>query len=92
MTFSFRTTLELTPFVISDIKENMDQRIKNTINEGIVKLIIDVSSQDEIEEEAIELVGEFSEKIEDMKYRCVVQSLQQEKMQKCGIIWMVGEN
>ena len=63
----FELPSELTPFVISDIKENMDQRIKNTINEGIVKLIIDVSSQDEIEEEAIELVGEFAEKIEDMK-------------------------
>ena len=58
---------ELTPFVINDIKENMDQRIRNTINEGILKLIIDVSSLEEVEEEAIEVVGEFSEKIEDMK-------------------------
>jgi CheY-like chemotaxis protein len=63
----FKVPAELTPFVISDIKENMDQRIKNTINEGIVKLIIDVSSQSEPEEEAIEVVGEFAEKIEDMK-------------------------
>ena len=45
----------------------MDQRIRNTINEGILKLIIDVSSLEEVEEEAIEVVGEFSEKIEDMK-------------------------
>jgi hypothetical protein len=44
----------------------MDERIKNTINEGIGKLIIDVSSLDEIEEEAIEVVGEFAEKIEDL--------------------------
>jgi CheY-like chemotaxis protein len=58
---------ELTPFVINDIKENMDQRIRNTINEGILKIIIDVSSLEEVEEEAIEVVGEFSEKIEDMK-------------------------
>ena len=58
---------ELSPFVINDIKENMDQRIRNTINEGILKLIIDVSSLEDVEEEAIEVVGEFSEKIEDMK-------------------------
>jgi len=58
---------ELTPFVINDIKENMDQRIRNTINEGILKIIIDVSTLEEVEEEAIEVVGEFSEKIEDMK-------------------------
>ena len=41
--------------------------IKNTINEGILKLIIDVSSLEEVEEDAIEVVGEFAEKIEDMK-------------------------
>ena len=44
----------------------MDARIKNTINEGILKLIIDVSSLEEVEEDAIEVVGEFAEK-EDMK-------------------------
>lgn len=63
----FQLPTELSPFVINDIKENMDQRIRNTINEGILKLIIDVSSLEEVEEEAIEVVGEFSEKIEDMK-------------------------
>jgi len=63
----FELPSELSPFVINDIKENMDQRIRNTINEGILKLIIDVSSLEEVEEEAIEVVGEFSEKIEDMK-------------------------
>jgi CheY-like chemotaxis protein len=63
----FELPTELSPFVINDIKENMDQRIRNTINEGILKLIIDVSSLEEVEEEAIEVVGEFSEKIEDMK-------------------------
>jgi len=63
----FELPTELSPFVINDIKENMDQRIRNTINEGILKLIIDVSSLEEVEEEAIEIVGEFSEKIEDMK-------------------------
>jgi CheY-like chemotaxis protein len=63
----FELPVELSPFVINDIKENMDQRIRNTINEGILKLIIDVSSLEDVEEEAIEVVGEFSEKIEDMK-------------------------
>jgi len=63
----FELPTELSPFVINDIKENMDQRIRNTINEGILKLIIDVSSLEDVEEEAIEVVGEFSEKIEDMK-------------------------
>ena len=62
----FKVPSELTDFVITDIKDNMDERIKNTINEGIGKLIIDVSSLDEIEEEAIEVVGEFAEKIEDL--------------------------
>ena len=53
--------------MLNDIKENMDNRIRNTINEGILKLIIDVSALEEVEENAIEIVGEFAEKIEDMK-------------------------
>ena len=63
----FKVPAILSNFVINDIKENMDLRIKNTINEGITKLIIDVSSLEEVEESAIEVVGEFAEKIEDMK-------------------------
>ncbi|MAN36267.1 MAG: hypothetical protein CMI21_01380 [Opitutae bacterium] len=63
----FKVPNELSNFVMNDIKENMDTRIRNTINEGIVKLIIDVSELEEIGEEAIEVVGEFAEKIEDMK-------------------------
>lgn len=63
----FKLPSELTPFVINDIKENMDKRIRNTINEGILKLIIDVSDLEDVGEEAIEVVGEFAEKIEDMK-------------------------
>ena len=62
----FKVPGELSNFVINDIKENMDNRIRNTINEGIVKLVIDVSGLDEVGEEAIEVVGEFAEKIEDM--------------------------
>jgi len=63
----FKLPPELTNFVINDIKENMDTRIRNTINEGILKLIIDVSELEEVGEEAIEVVGDFAEKIEDMK-------------------------
>ena len=63
----FKLPPELSPFVINDIKENMDNRIRNTINEGILKLIIDVSELGEVGEEAIEVVGEFAEKIDDMK-------------------------
>ena len=44
----FKVPSELSNFVISDIKDNMDDRIKNTINEGIGKLIIDVSSLEEM--------------------------------------------
>ena len=57
----FKLPPELSPFVINDIKENMDTRIRNTINEGILKLIIDVSGLEEVGEEAIEVVGEFAE-------------------------------
>ena len=88
----FELPTELSPFVINDIKENMDQRIRNTINEGILKIIIDVSSLEEVEEEAIEVVGEFSEKIEDMKLPMRGRLLPQEKMPKCGIISMVAKN
>ena len=63
----FKVPASLCDFVINDIKDNMDHRIKNTINEGITKLVIDVSSLEEVEESAIEVVGEFAEKIEDMK-------------------------
>jgi CheY-like chemotaxis protein len=63
----FKLPPELSPFVINDIKENMDNRIKNTINEGILKLVIDVSELVEVGEEAIEVVGEFAEKIDSMK-------------------------
>lgn len=63
----FKLPPELSTFVLDDIKENMDKRIRNTINEGILKLIIDVSFLEEVDENAIEIVGEFAEKIEDMK-------------------------
>jgi MFS superfamily sulfate permease-like transporter len=63
----FKVPNELSAFVIDDIKENMDTRIRNTINEGIVKLIIDVSELDEVDDPSLEVVGEFAEKIEDMK-------------------------
>ena len=70
----FKVPSELSDFIISDIKDNMDSRIKNTINEGIGKLIIDVSSLEEIEEEAVEVVGEFAEKNRRYEIAMKVQS------------------
>ena len=57
----------LTNFVINDIKDNTDTRISGTINAGIQKMVIDVSELEEVGEEAVEVVGEFAEKIEEMK-------------------------
>ena len=53
-------------FVLDDIKENMDKRIRNTTVEGFPNRSLDASSE-EVDENAIEIVGEFAEKIEDMK-------------------------
>ena len=64
--FFSRFLAELSNFVISDIKDNMDVELKIPSMKEF-KLIIDVSSLEEVEEDAIEVVGEFAEKIEDMK-------------------------
>ncbi len=63
----FKLPAELTNFIINDIQENTDSRIRNTINSGLQKMIIDVSALEEVGEEAVEVVGEFAEKISDMK-------------------------
>ena len=42
-------------------------RIRGTINAGIQKMVIDVSELEEVGEEAVEVVGEFAEKIEELK-------------------------
>ena len=63
----FKLPEVLSNFIINDINENMDNRINSTINAGIVKMIIDVSDLEEVGEEAVEVVGEFAEKIEELK-------------------------
>ena len=63
----FKLPEVLSNFVINDIKENLDARIRGTINAGIQKMVIDVSDLEEVGEEAVEVVGEFAEKIEELK-------------------------
>jgi CheY-like chemotaxis protein len=63
----FKLPKVLSNFVINDIKENLDTRIRGTINAGIQKMVIDVSELEEVGEEAVEVVGEFAEKIEELK-------------------------
>ena len=63
----FKLPEVLTNFIINDIKENTDTRINGTINAGIQKMVIDVSELEEVGEDAVEVVGEFAETIEEMK-------------------------
>ena len=63
----FKVPAFISQFVAKDIMENIEPRIRKTINEGIEKVVVDVSELDEIGEDAIELVGELGEKIEDME-------------------------
>ncbi len=63
----FKLPEVLSNFVINDIKENLDARIRGTINAGIQKMVIDVSELEEVGEEAVEVVGEFAEKIDELK-------------------------
>lgn len=63
----FKVPAYISPFVYKDIMENIEPRIRKTINEGIDKVMVDVSDLDEIGEDAIEIVGELGEKIEDME-------------------------
>jgi len=63
----FKLPKVLSDFIINDIKENLDTRIRGTINAGIQKMVIDVSELEEVGEEAVEVVGEFAEKIEELK-------------------------
>jgi CheY-like chemotaxis protein len=63
----FKVPAFISQFVAKDIMENIEPRIRKTINEGIEKVVVDVSELDEIGEDAIELVGELGEKIENME-------------------------
>jgi CheY-like chemotaxis protein len=62
----FKLPSPMSPFVINEIKENIEPRIRKTINEGIEKIIVDVSGLDEIGEDEIDVVGDIGEKLEEM--------------------------
>ena len=62
----FRIPNPMSQFVIDEIKENIEPRIRKTINEGIEKILVDVSGLDEIGEDEIDVVAEIGEKLEEM--------------------------
>ena len=55
----------LTTRLIDEIKASYAARIRNTINDGIERLIIDVSKVNEIGEDSVELVGDLAEELEE---------------------------
>ena len=57
----------MSKFLIDEIKENIEPRIQKTINEGIDKIIVDVTSLVEIGEDAIDVVGDIGDRLEEMK-------------------------
>ena len=63
----FKVPAFISPFVAKDIMENIDPRIRKTINEGIEKVIVGVSDLNEIGKSVIEIVGELGEKIKGME-------------------------
>ena len=62
----FRVPNPMSQFVIDEIKENIEPRMRKTINEGIEKILVDVSGLDEIGEDEIDVVAEIGEKLEEM--------------------------
>ena len=62
----FKLPNPMSQFVIDEIKENIEPRIRKTINEGIEKILVDVSGLDEIGEDEIDVVAEIGEKLEEM--------------------------
>ena len=68
----FRLPNEFTNFIVSDIKENVESRIKNTINEGIMKIVIDTTPLEDMDEAAVEVVGDLAEALEKLPMRVAV--------------------
>ena len=68
----FRLPVEFTNFIVNDIKENMESRIKNTINEGIMKIVIDTTSLEDMDEAAVEVVGDLAEALEKLPMEVAV--------------------
>ena len=65
-TLRFVVPIELTEELLADLKKNFKHRIHDLINEGIDKIVVDVSSLSEVGEEEIEAVCEFAEEIEEV--------------------------
>ena len=66
-TLFFKLPKVMSKFLIDEIKENIEPRIQKTINEGIDKIIVDVTSLVEIGEDAIDVVGDIGDRLEEMK-------------------------
>ena len=63
---------EFTTFIVNDLRENIETRIHNTINEGIMKIVIDTTSLEEMDEAAVEVVGDLAEALEKLPMRVAV--------------------
>jgi len=53
--------------LISSMKESYRPRITKTVNNGVSKIIVDVTKLYQVDEDTIDIVGDFAEVIEDMK-------------------------
>tara|TARA_B100001057_G_scaffold101175_1_gene98294 strand:+ start:79 stop:1203 length:1125 start_codon:yes stop_codon:yes gene_type:complete len=62
----FSVPAELTASLVDEIKSSFRARIRDTINDGVDKVIVDVSKLEEVGEDSVELVGDFAEEIEGM--------------------------
>ncbi len=68
----FKLPEEFTTFIVNDLNENIESRIHNTINEGIMKIVIDTTSLEEMDEAAVEVVGDLAEALEKLPMRVAV--------------------
>ena len=71
----FELPSEFTEFIVNDLNENIEARIKDTINEGIMKIIIDTSPLEEMDEAAIEVIGDMAEALEKLPMDVAVIAL-----------------
>jgi CheY-like chemotaxis protein len=62
----FKVPKELSPYIFDQIKGSYNNRIKDTINDGVGNVVVDLSDVDDVGEDVVDLVGEFAELIEEM--------------------------
>ena len=62
----FKVPGELSPSTFEQIKSSYSNRIKDTINDGIGNVLIDLSEVEDVGEDAVDLVGELAELIEEL--------------------------